>query len=49
MNTVADEDGGVASLRRTVVTLMMRSNGLRFDRDGEKNEKSSVYNALRSR
>jgi hypothetical protein len=41
MSMVAEKDGGVASRRRTVVILtQMRFNGLRIDRDGEKNKKS---------
>jgi hypothetical protein len=44
VSTVAEEDGGMASRRRTVVTLKgMGPTVQRIDRDGEKNEESSVY------
>jgi hypothetical protein len=47
VNTVAEIDGKTTSWRCMVVTLMtMGLNGLIIDRDGERNEKSSVYNAL---
>jgi hypothetical protein len=44
VSTVAEEDGGVASRRRTVLTLIGWGPTVRrIDRDGEKNEKNLRY------
>jgi hypothetical protein len=44
MSAVAEEDGRVASRRRTVVTLKGWGPTVRrIDRDGEKNEKNLGY------
>jgi hypothetical protein len=46
-NMVAEIEGRATSWRRMTMTLMtMGLNGLIIDRDGEQNEKISVYYAL---